>query len=263
MRKLIVLMAIVCIITMACGKRETTRETETQADEQVDYGITAKDKEDIINVFKAYLEYNKERGDSTMKTMHISGSTEEVLAEYDKNRSHVDSVMQRCIGLTKDGQYGRLYDLLNKERMSIQSSPGNSIENEWDLVLILRILGEKKLANDMETFYKDMLPWDEFCVIHMDALKAMGMGMHPDYVLALMRVAADYEIIEKGQKAFDAWKRVAKTSLEKDDVKNHIASMIHLSSLYKKAGLKESADSCINAVSARPEYMEVKNEMSE
>ncbi|MBO4827726.1 MAG: hypothetical protein J5506_10940 [Prevotella sp.] len=270
MKKKKVLMAMVVVIMglVSCNARSGAQQKETKSSDDFGFVLSDDDREDFLFVFENYLKISKERGDSTIKFMRENGIDAEGLAQFKSNQQHVDSVMNKCIQLTKDGLYGSLYDLLEKERKNILVSPGSSIQNILDLTVVVRKMCLQKYAKDMRAFAQNVLPWDEFGVVAMDMARALGKGTHPDYGEMLLKVASEYEVIEQSdsekqdagsfKKTLEAWHKVADASLEEGATLNYIASMIHLSGLYKQVGLTESADSCINAVKDLPEFEEVR-----
>lgn len=269
MKRILMIMAVLVLVClMGCKGKEPAKQTEAKSNDQFEFVLSDDDREDFLFVFENYLKTSKERGDSTLGFMRENGIDAEGLAQFKSNQQHVDSVMNKCIQLTKDGLYGNLYDLLEKERKNILASPGSSIQNILDLTVVVRRISLEKYAKDMRAFAQSVLPWDEFGVAAIEITRALGKGTHPDYGEMLLKVASEYEMIEQGdsekqdagslKKTLEAWGNVADASLEEGSTMNYIASMIHLSGLYEQVGLTESADSCISAVKDLPEYEEVR-----
>lgn len=264
MRKLIVLMAVIAVGLVACGSKESAKSgmqvsSNVAVNDGVNYKVSAENQNEFIRVFEAYLAMGEERTDNVLGFMKESGiTTPHGREDYKRNRLHVDSLMHRFIALTKEGKYGTLYALMEKERMNIQRSPGSTVDNYLDMTMIVRTLGEQKYANNKTDYYKMIVHWDEFAVTLMSALKALGKGTHPEYLNALVTVAKEYEEFEQVGKVLEVWQEAADAAKEEGANMKHIAIMIHLSDLCEHNGMKENADSCLNAVKNMPEYGEVK-----
>ena len=268
MRKLIVLMAVIAVGLVACGSKESAKSglqnpSNVTSNDGVGYKVSAEDQVEFIRVFEAYLAMGEERTDNVLGFMKESGiTTPQGREDFKRNRLHVDSLMHRFIALTKEGKYGTLYALLEKERMNIQRSPGSTVENYLDMTMIVRTLGEQKYANNKTDYYKMIVDWDEFAVTLMGALKVLGKGTHPEYLNALVTVAKEYEEFEQVGKVLEAWNDAADAAKEEGANMKHIAIMIHLSDLCERNGMKENADSCLDAVKNLPEYGEVKKALA-
>lgn len=268
MRKLIVLMAVIAVGLVACGSKEGAKSglqnpSNVAVNDGVDYKVSAENQAEFIRVFESYLAMGEERVDNVLGFMKESGiTTPQGREDYKRNRLHVDSLMHSFIALTKEGKYGTLYALLEKERMNIQRSPGSTVENYLDMTMIVRTLGEQKFANNSEDFFKMIVHWDEFAVTLMSALKTLGKGTHPEYLNALVTVAKEYEEFEQVGKVLEVWKDAADAAKEEGANMKHIAIMIHLGDLCEQNGMKEMADSCLNGVKNMPEYGEVKKALA-
>lgn len=215
-------LVLVLSMTLSCQKGSTVKgEVKTTA-EGDGTGISAEDRAEFIRVFEDYLSYSKEYADSAAKKAGATPIGElpantKAEAHYQQNRVHGDSLMHKCIALLKNKQDRELLRLLEAERVNIYTYPGNTIDNELNLGWIVENLYKEEYKENEDSFYIKMLPWYEFSVLHMEMLKMLGKGDHPEYETTLGVLFLAYKHTRDKEKMRETLQKIIETGKNNPD----------------------------------------------
>lgn len=142
------LSAWICLADAKETKGEETAEEETSP------RISPEDSALFIEVFETYLDYDMDFANSSMK--YAESMRKGAGKDYHKSRKHIDSMFHDCIELVKLGDYEKMLELLETERLNIYRHPGNSIDNEIGLVTVFAKMYNQIYPESTDSFYMKM-----------------------------------------------------------------------------------------------------------
>ena len=182
-------------------------------------------------------------------------------AFFNDNISHLDSVINNCVELTRQNKGAELLDLLEKERLSFYASPNNVIDNEVALhQLFIMLYG--KFYDDDDVWSK-IIPLIEFSKIHILGLQMLQGNIHPYYPRILYSLVEAYSYVGDTENAITSAKELCDCSEAMNDTWLYYGALLKLHDLYDLAGMGTQADSCLKIIEASPDFQDFKSMLQE
>ena len=156
------------------GQQKTATTEETVGEEKVVSKIQLDEEEckSAIELFERYLHVSQAYADSAAANVEMIAAS--AIESYQRNKVHVDSVLNDCIGLARQGNYDKMLATLEDERENIYIHPGNLVDNEIDLMLLFSMLYNQVYYTSEHGFYKKMMPHYDHLMLHMDMMEKLG-----------------------------------------------------------------------------------------
>lgn len=193
-------------ICLADGKETKGEETaeEEMAEEETQPWISPEDSAMFIEVFETYLDYDMDFANSSMK--YAESMRKGAGKDYHKSRKHIDSMFHDCIELVKLGDFEKMLELLETERLNIYRHPGNSIDNEIGLVTVFAKMYNQIYPESTDSFYMKMLPKYQFMKTHIEVKRALTdeEEFHPIYEEILKIIDNAHEVLGNDS-TYDKW----------------------------------------------------------
>ena len=167
--------------------------------------ITKEQQEFCINTFNLYLNVDNNHVEESLGFIKLltkhSGDYDkkETLEYFQRNITHIDSVMHYCIELVKQEDYKTLIDILEKERMNIVAHPNNTVDNEWQLHSVFALLYAEYIDDDKE-YYTKLAEMGEWSRMHIESIQANSGKPHPLYKQVLNELLQIYNTLDNQDK---------------------------------------------------------------
>lgn len=149
---LIVLLA--ALLFVACNQKPSKSNPLSVA-VTLPEGLQPQDTIEFIDVFRTFLEGPRKDLDSLAKmsaavafTMDQQMSEQQLKQYLSANTAHVDSIMHRCIGMTVEGDFTHLMEVLEQERMNVFVHPACTTEGILMYDAVLMTLYQTLLDNN-------------------------------------------------------------------------------------------------------------------
>lgn len=162
--------------------------------------LTKEQREFCVNTFMIYLNVDESLVEESLKFVKLlqkhSESDEEDVQEYfQRNITHIDSLMHHCIELVYQKDNKKLLDILEKERINIAAHPNNTVDNEWQLHSVLALLYAHYIEDDKE-YYTKLAELGEWSRMHIEAVQANSEKPHPLYNQVLNELLHIYDTLD-------------------------------------------------------------------
>lgn len=206
--KQFILAITVLLILSACNQQ---KKSETLTKEQQEF---------CISTFKLYLNVDNNHVEESLGFIKLlakhSGDYDkkETLEYFQRNITHIDSVMQHCIELVNQEHYKILIDILEKERMNIAAHPNNTVDNEWQLHSVFALLYAQYIEDD-KAYYTKLAELGEWSRMHIEAIQANREKPHPLYKQVLNELVQIYGALGNQSKKLEIEKLCADTINQK------------------------------------------------
>lgn len=184
--------------------------------------ITKEQQDFCISTFKLYLNTDEKHIEESLQFIKVlqkhADNDEDIQAWYQRNITHIDSVIHYCIDLVKQDDSKTLLDILEKERMNIVAHPNNTVENEWQLHSVLSLLYTTYCKDDKE-YWTKLVELGEWSRMHIETVQANWKEPHPLYKQVLNELMQIYEALGNNSKKAEIEKAIHNLPKEYNEMK--------------------------------------------